>query len=131
MDILKIREKWESGEYHHNIVYGIKLKSDHIFDENLSVKRNRELVEEYNANVDALRKEATSKQAELSRKLKHDVCCFITEYYNLDYEAAEKIEAFCSVEYHSNMYSYFDYIPAIADLVDSIVCQGSDELNDV
>lgn len=131
MDIQKIREKWKNGEYHHNIVYGVKLSSDYIFDENLSVKRNRELVEEYNANVDALKKEASLKQLELSRKLRHDVCCFITENYTLDYAAAEKIECFCSVEYHSNMYSYFDYIPIIADLVDSIVCQGSEGLNDV
>lgn len=121
MDIREIVEKYRNGDYNHNIQYGIKLSSNHTFDEELSVKRNREMVEEYNAKVEATKKEAYAKQAELDKKLAHDVTCYITENYNVNYQVASKIERFCYEQWHSNVYDYLSQIDTIAEFVENIL----------
>ncbi len=121
MDIEVIKEKYRLGEYNCKMIFGVKLKSDHIFDEELSVRRNREMVDEYNAEVESQRKEAYTKQAELDKKLAHDICCYITENYDMDYATASRIQHFCYTEKHHDMNAYFDYIDIIADFVDSII----------
>ena len=126
MDIKTIVEKYRNGEYNHNIKYGNKVPENYIFDADLSVKRNREMVAEHNAKVEADRKSAYSKQAELDRKLAYDVCCYITENYNLSHTVATKIEQFCYQEKHSYMFNYFSYIDTIAELVDDIIYMMKD-----
>ncbi len=69
MDIEAIREKYNNREYNHNIEYGKKLPENYVFDEELSVKCNREMVAEHNARVEVEKKEAYAKQAELEKKL--------------------------------------------------------------
>ena len=121
MDIEVIREKYNNREYSHNIEYGKKLPENYVFDEELSVRRNREMVEEHNARVEAEKKEAYAKQAELEKKLTHDVCRYITENYDISYELAVKIQQFCYTEKHHDMYEYFDYIDTIAEFVYDII----------
>ena len=127
MDISVIREKYKNGEYNHNIKYGNKVSENYVFDEELSVKRNREMVAEHNAKVDAERKAAYAKQAELDKQLAHDICCYITENYNLSYTVATKIERFCYDEKHSYMYDYLSYIDTIAELIDDIFYMMKDK----
>ena len=121
MDIREISEKYHNGEYTHHIKYGNKVADNYVFDEDLSVRRNREMVEEHNARVEAEKKEAYAKQAELYKKLTHDVCCYITENYDISYELATKIQQFCYTEKHHDMYAYFDYIDTIAEFVYDII----------
>ena len=103
------------------------MSANYIFDEELSVKRNREMVAEHNAKVDAERAAAYAQQAELNKKLAHDVRCYITENYNLSYTVAAKIEKFCYQEKHSYMCDYFSYIDTIAELVDDIFYMMKDK----
>ena len=132
MNITTIVEKYRNGDYNHHIKYGNKVADNYVFDEELSVKRNREMVAEHNARVKAERDAAYAKQAELNKKLSHDVCCYITENYNLSYTVATKIEQFCYTEKHSSMYDYFSYIDTIAELVDDIfyIMKNGSESND-
>lgn len=121
MDIREIIEKYRNGDYSHHIKYGNKVAENYVFDEELSVRRNREMVAEHNARVTAERNEAYAKQAELIKKLAKDIRCYITENYAITYQQATKIERFCYEAKHSDMYDYFSYIDTIADFVESIV----------
>jgi hypothetical protein len=128
LHISDIQKNYNEGKYSisyysefQELLNLTKLSKDHVFDENLSVKRNREMVEEHNARVEAEKKEAYAKQAELDKKLTHDVCCYITENYDISYELAAKIQQFCYTEKHHDMYAYFDYIDTIAEFVDDIL----------
>ncbi len=127
MDIEIIKEKYRLGEYNYNIKYGNKVAANYIFDADLTVRRNREMVEEHNAKVESQRKEAYAKQAELDKKLAHDVCCYITENYDISYELASKIERFCYEQKHHDTYAYFDYIDTIAEFVDDIFYMMKDK----
>ena len=127
MDISVIRDKYNNREYNHNIKYGNKVPENYVFDEELTVKRNREMVAEHNAKVKAERDAAYAKQAELDKKLTHDVCCYITENYDISYSVATKIERFCYQEKHSCMCDYFSYIDTIAELVDDIIYMMKDK----
>jgi hypothetical protein len=51
MDISEIRAKYDAGGYTYKIDIPKKVWDDHIFDEELSVRRNRELAKEHNDNV--------------------------------------------------------------------------------
>ena len=121
MDISIIIEKYRLGEYRYVTKIPKKVKADHIFDEELSVRRNREMVEEHNERVDLLRKESYNIQAELDKKLSHDICCYITENYdNITYDVALKIERFCYTEWHSDMYTLFSYVDTISEFVNGV-----------
>ena len=127
MDIRTIVEKYRNGDYNHNIKYGNKVSENYVFDEELSVKRNREMVAEHNARVKAERDAAYAKQAELDKKLANDVRYYITENYNLSYTVATKIERFCYEYWHSNVYDYLSHIDTIADFVEDIIYRMKDK----
>lgn len=121
MELETIRKKYEQKEYTSNIKVERKLPEGYIFDEELSVRANREMVEQHNATVDTNREASISLQGQLHRKLKHDVATYITESYDIDYPTAVKIEKFCDEQKHHDMYSYFEFIPTIADFVEEIL----------
>jgi hypothetical protein len=80
MELIEIRDKYNAGYYtysHPEIPN--KVREDHVFDEDLSVKRNRELAIEHNQKVDELRKEAREKQNMLHWQLTEDVINYIKE----------------------------------------------------
>lgn len=122
MDIEVIKEKWRLGEYAPKPIKLHRVYSDHIFNENMSVKWNREKAAEHNAKVDMLKEQNRKEAAELSKKLKHDVRCYITENYDLNYATASHIEDFCYTEWHSCMSDYFAYIDIVSTFVQNILC---------
>lgn len=81
LDINTIRDNYNTGKYSVGYNYPgevkeadlKKLSQDYIFDENLSVKRNRETVIEHNDRVETLRARKKSLQADLDRGLTEDV----------------------------------------------------------
>lgn len=116
LDIDEIRNKYNAGEYTYKVEIPKKVKPDHIFDEELSVRRNRELVIEHNDKVDQMQRDKNRKQAELSEKLTTDVVEYIKAYYDLDERQARILENFVYEHYHSFMSDYFGYIDTFADL---------------
>ena len=116
MDIYKIHEKYDKGDYTYKVDIPKKVWDDHIFDEELSVKRNREMAKEHNQRVDELRAEAQKQQNLLHWQLTSDIINYIQENYNLNELQARTVERFVYQEYHSSMYDYFSYIDTLADL---------------
>jgi hypothetical protein len=121
MYIDEIRANYNAGHYDYKIDIPKKVPDGYVFDENLSVKRNRELVVEHNKRVTKLRAEKVEKQTELFFKLREDVIDYITEEYNLTRAQAEKVEAFTYTEKHSFMCDYFSFIDTFADFAESIL----------
>lgn len=121
MDISEIRAAWDAGEYYVKMDVPQKVAVDHVFDVDLSVRRNREMAEEWNANVKRLQDEKWAKQAELSRKLTEDVVQYLMGTYDFTRKQAERVQSYVYTEKHSFMGDYFSAIDDIADMVRDVL----------
>lgn len=126
MDINEIREKWNNGGYTYKADIPKKVSEDHVFDEELSVKRNRELVIEHNQRVDELRAEAQRQQNLLHWQLTDDVINYIITNYELNPVQARKVERFVYQEHHSFMCDYFSYIDTYAGFASELMEGAND-----
>lgn len=124
MDIVEIREKYDNGYYDYCISIPRKVKEGYVFDENLSVKRNREMVAEHNQKIDDMLKEKRNNQAKLNKQLTDDVVTYIVDSYNISEEQARIVEKFVYMEKHSFMCDYFSWIDEVASMVEEIVEVG-------
>ena len=121
MDISEIRQAWDNGEYYVKMDIPQKVAVDHVFDVDLSVRRNREMAEEWNQNVTNLQNEKWRKQAELSKKLTHDVIDYLMGTYDFTQRQAEIVQSYVYTEKHSYMGDYFLAIDEIADMVRDVL----------
>ena len=103
------------------LIHLTKLPRDHVFDENLSVKRNREMVEEHNDKIEQLRKVKREKQLELDKKLTEDVVTYIVENYELTTAQARLVELWNYNEKHHCMHDYFESIDSLAEFAEHLL----------
>jgi hypothetical protein len=125
MDINQIEIKYLEGYYTYTSDMNVpqKVSSDHVFDEDLSVRRNREMVEEHNQKVDEIKAEIRKKQSDLNKQLSLDVAEYIVENYGLTFDQAKLVESFVYIELHSNMHEYFAAIDTYAEFADTLLNQ--------
>ena len=116
MDISEIRNKYYSGGYTFKMDIPKNVWDDHVFDEELSVKRNRELAKEHNAEVARLTKYKKERQIELDKQFTYDVVVYLMAYHSLTEEKARLVESFVYKEWHSCMSDYFCYIDEVGEL---------------
>lgn len=124
LQIDEIRTAYENGQYTYKEIDSQDkrcLPTDYIFDENLSVKRNREMVIEHNDQVKHFKQVKQAKQAELNRKLTEDVVAYIVDAYGLTEAQARTVEHFVYSEHHAFMCDYFSYIDTFADFADDLI----------
>ena len=126
MDIAKIREKYNNGDYTHKHAVLVELRDDFIFDENMSVKANREMVEVHNRKVREQRAENRAKQNELERQMREDVTVYIVEQYDLNKKQAKLVEGWVYTEHHSFMGDYFSNIDSMSEFAELVVNLGGD-----
>lgn len=124
MDISEIRDRYNHGYYECHMDIPLKLKDNHVFDENLSVKRNREMVAEHNRNVECMKKEKADTQNELYEQFTNDVVKYIVDSYDMSEEQARIVERFVYEEKHSFMCDYFSWIDEVAYMVEDVVRVG-------
>ena len=121
-DITVIRDDYTAGVYapsqqQTDEYAALELYPDgFVFDEDLSVKKNRELVQDHNNQVRSKKKEYRQLSEKLFRQLRDDVIEYIMSTYSFNKVRAQKIEEFVYASKHSYMYDYFLYIDEIADL---------------
>ena len=123
LHINEIRELYNKGHYTFKLPESVDMKTlppDYVFDEELSVKRNRELVEEHNSRVVDLKRKKQAGQEDLNRQLTYDVIEYIKENYDLTDAQARIVEMFVYREHHSFMCDYFSYIDTFAEFADDI-----------
>ena len=116
MSIEEIRTKYEEGGYTFKMDIPKKVWDDHVFDEDLSVKRNRELAKEHNEEVARLTKYKRERQIELDKQFTYDVIVYLMTYFSLTEEQAKLVESFVYKEWHSCMSDYFYYIDEVGEL---------------
>ena len=121
MDITEIRDRYSNGEYTCKMEIPARAKDNHVFDEELSVRRNREMVAEHNQRVEDMKKEKQNKQAELYNQLTNDVITYIVDSYDMNEEQARIVERFVYTEKHSFMSDYFSWIDEVAKMVEEII----------
>ena len=128
LDINEIRENYNNGKYsisHYSefqeLIKLTKFPRDHVFDENLSVKRNREMVEEHNDKIEQLRKVKREKQADLDRQLTEDVVAYLIDSYNLTSAQARLVELWAYNEKHHCMHDYFIFVDSLAEFADDLL----------
>ena len=129
MDIEEIRNKYYKGDYKYTVDIPAKVPLYHVFDEELSVRRNRELAEEHNAKVDAIVAERFEKQQALDTQFTKDVVEYLVNTCELSLRQARVLESFTYQEHHAFMSDYFSYIDIYADLAKELLtCEEPDIL---
>ncbi|WP_442637717.1 hypothetical protein [Rossellomorea marisflavi] len=117
-DVLK---KVQNGEYdvHRDQVVTLKkVNKNHVFDEDLSVKRNQELIEQNNEAYDAQCKEYLDKRRELGSQLVQDSVSALAEEHCVSTEHATVIYDYAYRESHSSgMHEVFDTADELFELV--------------
>ena len=124
MDIREIANKWREGYYSYNTTIPATVNKNYVFDENLSVKKNREMVEAHNEEVNKLKKEIFNKKIELLNKMREDVVEYILDCYDLNKEQAKIVESHVYADKHSYMENYFNSIDTWADFAEKIFLEA-------
>ena len=100
-DISQIRQDYDNGKYRCNMNIPKKVNDNYVFDEDLSVRKNREMVAEHNANIDKMRQEKNKESARLDRQLHDDVVAYIMVTCDMNKKQAEIVENYVYIEKHS------------------------------
>ena len=106
----------------HGIEYAKKLPSDFVFDENKSVKWNREMVIKTNSETDERKK--LKREFEFVGKdiIKESIIKDIIKYYNLTEISANIIYDKVTSEACDRDIDYFDNIEWIIGMIDEYTC---------
>lgn len=121
MDIEDIQKAYWNGDYNYKMQIPDRLNPLYIFDENLSVKRNREMVLEHNQKVEDMHREKQIKSNELSVKLTNDVVAYIVSTYDMNEKQARIVERYVYDKEHAFMNDYFSAIDEVAEMVESVL----------
>lgn len=114
----QIKRKYDAGEYKAEKPSIFKLRENYVFDEDLSVRKNRELVEEHNQRVYAAWREYNANEGIAKQKLEDDLIEAIIQCSEIDIkkETAKVIYDFAYREYHSGGLS--EIITGLYDVID-------------
>lgn len=122
MDIQEIKKEYFNGNRYKQLRPTLKTYSEgYVFDENLTVKENRELVTKHNEEY---RKEAKQLNKENVRKLNlftEDVVEYIVDEYHFNKAQAKSIEQKVYSKYNDSMYDYFGTIDEVCDWIREIL----------
>ena len=103
---------------------GWKLKrdlikpDDYVWDENLSVKENRECTKQYNESILENAKELDSKKIEARNELRKAVLKYIMEEYDVTEILADVVWTWCCIHHEDEAHNY---IGDAMELVDSVM----------
>lgn len=121
MDIYEIKQRYSDHYYDVERPTLRKYEPGHVFDEDKSVKWNREKLVEYNEGVNRQMREYLDQCYAKDTEFKGDVCQYLVEAYEVSHAQAELIQAYVWEEHHSCMSEYFDYIDDVAEVVRNIL----------
>lgn len=122
--IEEIRLDYLNGLYTAKVDVPQRVSRYHIFDEELSVKANREMAAEHNRKVAEAQQEKAKRAAELSKQMSDDVVAYLIGSYNLNAVQARMIENYVYAEKHSYMRDYFASIDDTASFIEAVIKAG-------
>lgn len=130
--IEEIKNAYVAGEFTSKNPFSLKkdkLKEGHIFDENKSVKWNKEQVEAHNNLIDNRIKEYREDQSRLSKALHEETIEALQNEYSLNRKQAERVQSYVYAEYHSSMFDYFQYLAEVAELAEDVISLNTVDCN--
>jgi hypothetical protein len=119
----EVRYNYDNGDYKTKLEYvkESRLKDNYIFDEEKSVKWNKEQVIKHNEQLKIDKTAYRNDQQRLSNKLTDDVIAALMHEYNINENVARKVEGYVYTEYRSCMSDYFSAFSDIMDFVIEII----------
>lgn len=121
MTLDQLRDLYNQGEYRTKIQSLTYVVSDYIFDEELSVRRNRELAAEHNERVRQVERDRRADDEALAGKLKRDICLAVSEEYGFTFDQASKLLGYLLSLEDNRFVDVFDRMPALAGMVASVL----------
>lgn len=111
--------KYERGEYNvDRSDYKLtKLASDYVFDEDLTIKVNRQLIEKYNLEVEQDLKRFREDTLSLDEKLIQELGLALSSKYELSDNVGIHIARMAYDKYHGNMSVFFEEAEYLSDVV--------------
>ena len=103
---------------------GWKLKrdllkpDDYVWDENWTVKANREYTKQYNETILENAEKIDNKKSEARKELRKAILTYIMEEYDVIEALADVVYTWCCIHHEDEAY---DYISDAMDLVDSVM----------
>ena len=115
-DIMEIFEDYKAGLYYpNNRDYQTSpLPENHVFDENLSVKENRERVKAHNEHCKEEAARRVKDSLDLMAKMHNDVVEYLQEEHSLSLAQARLIESRAWNKYHSCIHDFFIEVEELA-----------------
>lgn len=123
MTIYALRNMYNAGYYNAPTPDSKmkRLQDDHVFDENQSVRWNRDKVAKWNDKVDkylnSIKMEASKKQDDLHA----DAAKSLMEEFGFNQKQAEIIENHVYSDKHSCMNDYFYELKCIGELIHDVI----------
>ena len=106
----------------HGIEYAKRLPSDFVFDENKSVKWNREMVIKTNSETEERKKLKRDFEFVGKDIIRESIIKDIVKYYHLTEASARLIHSKVADEACDRDVDYMDNIDWIIDMIDDYVC---------
>lgn len=118
-----VRTDYNNGEYKNTMEYPnkSKYKEDYIFDENKTVKWNREMVIKENEFIDLYKRTYRDESNRLNNKLYEDAVESLMDEYGFNKKQAEKIWGYAYAEKHSYMNDVFSFAEELADIIEEVI----------
>lgn len=115
----KILKDLRNGRYEVERPQISKLREDHVFNEDLSVKKNREMVKEHNEKAAKLWREYIANNGIARERLENDIIdAIVTFSEKINIEQAKIIYYYSYREHHSG--GYHDIITNLYDLIEFV-----------
>lgn len=106
-----VRKDYEDGKYNYiDKEVPKKLPEGYIFDEELSVRQNREMVQANNELRSQIIRENNAEQGKLIAKLRNEIKKIIARDYGFTMKQANFIEQRCYEKYHAYFGDYFCHV---------------------
>lgn len=121
-DIGEIQKDYASGCYavpHPEMPEFVPL--GYIFDEDKSVRENREMVNTHNEEAKKARNDYRLQLDQQEIRMRNDVKEYVAGAYGMSMASADIIERYTWEEYHSAVYDYLTAIEDVAEMVSDVV----------
>lgn len=102
----------------------VEVNDGYVFDENLTIKQNKKMIEDWNSKVRAERKRFTNDLRDLEEKLMYDLGEALNTDYKIHPELGVKVVRMAYGRYHSNMEGFFEELEFLADVVTTALNNG-------
>lgn len=121
--LYKVQEAYANKEYDVDLDFPRlnRYKEFHVFDEEKSVKWNREEVERQNTLIQEAKDNWWKEKGRLQKCFHEDMVEAIQNDYKFNEAQAKKIFEYVYKEYHSNIGDVFMYVDEICDLFEDLM----------